>query len=101
MDLIAKNALLVVAGWLLAAGALAQHYPTQPVKLVSPGPPGSPSDIRARWVADKLAPALGQPVIVENKAGAGGNIGAETVAKSPADGYTLLLVHQGILAVNP
>ena len=101
MDLIAKSALLAVAGCLQTAGALAQDYPTQPVRLISPGPPGSPSDIRARWVADKLAPALRQAVIVENKAGAGGNIGAETAAKSPADGYTLLLVHQGILAVNP
>ena len=79
----------------------AQRYPVQPVRLIAAGPPASPSDIRARWVADKLAPALGQPVVVENRAGAGGNIGAEAVARSPADGYTLLLVHQGIVAMNP
>jgi len=90
-----------VAALLAAAGASGQAYPTQPLKLIAAAPPASPSDIRARWVAAQLAPALGQPVVVENKAGAGGNIGAEAVAKSLADGHTLLLVHQGILAINP
>ena len=95
-----RNAFL--AAMCIAALPLhAQRYPVQPVRLIAAGPPASPSDIRARWVADKLAPVLGQPVIVENRAGAGGNIGAEAVARSPADGYTLLLVHQGIVAMNP
>jgi tripartite-type tricarboxylate transporter receptor subunit TctC len=92
---------LLVAACLGGAAAHAQRYPVQPVRLIAAGPPASPSDIRARWVAEQLAPALGQPVVVENRAGAGGNIGAEAVAKSPADGYTLLLVHQGIVAMNP
>lgn len=95
------KALIVVASGLAAHCALAQHYPSQAVKLIAPAPPGSPSDIRARWVAEKLSPALGQPVVVENKAGAGGNIGTEAAAKSTPDGHTLLLVHQGTLALNP
>jgi len=84
-----------------SAPALAQPYPTKPLRLIAPAPPGSPVDIRARWVAEKLAPALAQPIVVENKAGAGGNIGTEAAAKSGADGYTLVIVHQGTLAINP
>lgn len=81
--------------------AAAQHYPSGPVRIIAPSPPGSPRDIRARWVAERLAPALGQPVFVENKAGAGGNIGMEAAAKSPADGHTLVIVDLGTLAQNP
>jgi tripartite-type tricarboxylate transporter receptor subunit TctC len=84
-----------------AGSALGQGYPAKPIKLVAPAPPGSPVDIRARWVAEKLAPALGQPVIVDNKAGAGGNIGTEMAAYSAPDGYTLVIVHPGTMAVNP
>jgi tripartite-type tricarboxylate transporter receptor subunit TctC len=79
----------------------AQQYPAGPVRIIAPSPPGSPRDIRARWVADRLAPALGQPVVVENKAGAGGNIGMEAAAKAPADGHTLVIVDTGTLAQNP
>jgi len=85
----------------IAGPACAQPYPSKPVKIVVPAGPGAPPDVRARWLAEKLAPALAQPVIVDNKAGAAGIIGTELVAKSPADGYTLLLAHQGTFAVNP
>ena len=79
----------------------AQRYPSQPVRIIASAPPGTPVDIRARWVAEQLGPALGQPVVVENKGGAGGNIGMEAAARSAPDGHTLAIVHQGTLAINP
>ena len=76
----------------VAPPALAQTaYPTRPVKLIAPFPPGGTSDVLARLLAQKLTESLGQPVTVENRPGAGGNIGHELAAKSPGDGYTLLL----------
>ena len=92
---------LLLALLLVASPAAPQHYPHKPVRLIAPAPPGSPVDIRARWVSDKLAPLLGQPLVVENRAGAGGNIGTEAAARSAADGYTLVIVHQGTMAINP
>ena len=74
------------------AAALAQDYPNRPVKVVVGYAPGGGTDIFARVIADKLGRVLGQPVIVDNKAGANGNIAADQVAKSPADGYSLLFV---------
>jgi tripartite-type tricarboxylate transporter receptor subunit TctC len=94
----------LIALMLVCASALpvaAQDYPSGPIRIIAPSPPGSPRDIRARWVAERLAPALGQPVIVENKAGAGGNIGMQAAAKSPPDGHTLVIVDTGTLAQNP
>ena len=78
----------------------AQQYPNKAVKVVIPYPPGSTPDIVGRTLATKLQDALGQPFVVENRTGAGGNIGAEAVAKSPADGYTLLVGINGPAAIN-
>jgi tripartite-type tricarboxylate transporter receptor subunit TctC len=81
--------------------AYAQAYPSKPIRLVVPYPPGGPLDIMARAIGQKLTEAWGQPVVVDNRAGAGGNIGADLVAKSPADGYTLLMGAVATHAINP
>lgn len=84
------------------AGAHAQGaYPNKPIKLVVPFPPGGPTDIAARLLGQKLATALGQPVVIDNRAGAGGTVGAAAVAQAPADGYTLLYGSTSTLAVSP
>ena len=94
------------AAWMGAAVLFAPQlkaqavWPNKPVRIVAGGA-GGISDIRGRWLADRLASALGQPVVVENNGAAGGNVGAEQVARSAPDGYTLLLIHQGTAAVNP
>ncbi len=89
---------------LLALGiatALAQDYPSRPIKLVVPWPPGQATDITARIVAEKLSPVLGQPVVVDNRAGAGGVVGTEWASKAPADGYTLLMGSSGPITIAP
>ncbi|KQP12473.1 tripartite tricarboxylate transporter substrate binding protein [Pseudorhodoferax sp. Leaf267] len=87
---------------LLAAmpAAQAQSFPDKPVMLVVPFPPGGPTDAMARTLAAEMKDKLGQPMIVENRAGAGGNIGADFVARAPADGQTLLFGTSGPLAIN-
>ena len=82
------------------AAATAQPYPSRPVKLIVPFPPGSTPDIVGRTLGAKLQDALGQPMVVENRTGAGGNIGTEAVAKSAPDGYTLLIGINGPVATN-
>jgi len=86
---------------LAATAALAQPYPARPVKLIVPFPPGGNTDIVGRLIAQKLSDAFGQQVYVENRGGAGGTIGAEAAAKSPADGYTLFFATTGTLASAP
>ncbi|RST50856.1 Bug family tripartite tricarboxylate transporter substrate binding protein [Variovorax sp. DXTD-1] len=90
-------------GVLAASGAAhaADNWPSKPIRIVVPYPPGGSSDIIARSISQPLSEALGQPVIVENKPGANGNLGADYVAKSKPDGYTLLLCDVGALAISP
>ena len=99
MKKLLSGAALVLAA--LAAGtSFSQNYPTKPVRIIAPFAPGGGTDFIARLLAQKLTERLGQQVIVENKPGAGGNLGAEFAVKSPPDGYTLLLI-AGSYTVNP
>ena len=93
--------LALMAGPLVATDALAQAYPSRPVKLVIPFPPGGPLDVIGRAIAQKAGEDWGQSVVVDNRPGAGGNIGADLVAKSSPDGYTILMGALSTHAVNP
>ena len=94
--LVAAIAALVCA----SASVQAQNYPTRPIVLVLGFAPGGPSDVMARIFGRKLEQILGQPVVIENRPGAGGNVAAESVARAAPDGYTILLANSGILAAN-
>ena len=85
----------------LPLAALAQSFPTKPVKIIVGFPAGGPLDAHARLLVDGLAKQLGQPVIIDYKAGAGGSVGAEFVAKGDADGHTLLMANTGTMVINP
>src|SRR5471030_2131875 len=86
---------------LMNAVVYAQAYPAKPVRLIVPFAPGGTTDVLARLVAQKLTESLAQQFIIENKPGAGGNIGTELAVKSPADGYTLVMSFDGTMAINP
>jgi tripartite-type tricarboxylate transporter receptor subunit TctC len=96
-----KTLAALIASFLFSAFALAQSYPSRPVRVIVPWPPGQATDIAARVVAQKLQEALGQPFVIDNKPGAGGSIGTDAVAKSPADGYTLLAASSGPVSIMP
>src|SRR5580765_8515599 len=93
--------IVALVGLALSVSAWAQSYPNRAVKVVVPWPPGQATDIAARVVAEKLQAALGQPFVIDNRPGAGGSIGSDVVAKSTADGYTLLAASAGPISIMP
>ncbi len=93
--------LAIVIGWMMSTPVLAQSYPSRTVTLVVPFPPGGGTDTGARIIAEQLSKRWGQTVVIDNKGGAAGQIGADLVAKAKADGYTLLLGNIGTQAINP
>ena len=93
--------LLLILATLLCTAVHAQPYPNRPIKFIVPFPPGGNLDFIARTIQPKLSEALGQQVVIENKGGAGGIIGAEYAAKQPADGYTIFLGNTGTLGIYP
>lgn len=97
------GALAVAAGlsWTAPAVAQGDAFPAKPLRFVVPYPPGGPLDSMARLLAEKVRESLGQPIIVENRSGAGGNIGADLVAKAAPDGYTLVMGAVATHAINP
>jgi tripartite-type tricarboxylate transporter receptor subunit TctC len=98
------KALRALFGAMLAVSALAAHaqsYPARPIKLVVPWPPGGAVDTLGRLIAQTVSEPLGQPIVVENKAGAAGAIGSDAVAKSEPDGYTLLMGSTTVISINP
>jgi tripartite-type tricarboxylate transporter receptor subunit TctC len=96
----ALTCLIAAAFTFAAPDARGQAYPSKPVKLIVPQAPGGATDVFARYVGQKLSTRWGQPVVVENRAGAAGVVGTDAVAKSPADGYTMLVTYAGSQAVN-
>lgn len=99
--LLARGLVAALLAATIASGATAQTYPAKPIKVVVPFPPAGGTDIIARIVTDKLNQTLGWSMVVENKPGAGGNLGVELTTKAPADGYTLVLGQTSNLAINP
>ena len=95
------NVLLIAAGYLFTAPVFGQQWPARAVRIIVPFPPGQAADIIARAIAERLSPAIGQQVFIDNRPGAAGSIGTELAAKAPPDGYTLLAGGSSALAINP
>ena len=91
----------LACAFVCAGNAFAQTYPSHPIRVIVPWPPGQATDLAARMVADKLVPALGQPLVVDNRPGAGGVLGSEVASKAPADGYTILAGSSGPISISP
>jgi len=96
-----RASIVAIGFFVCACSAVAQQYPAKPIRFIVPFAAGGGNDLIGRTIAQKLNEALGVPVIVENRTGAGGNIGTDYVAKAPPDGYTLLVGYVGNLAINP
>ncbi|CAB3854072.1 Bug family tripartite tricarboxylate transporter substrate binding protein [Achromobacter piechaudii] len=94
------SSVAAIATLTLSAAASAQGWPTRPITLIVPFPPGGTTDLFARTIAQHMAPALGQSIVVENKPGAAGNLGVAAAARAPADGYTIVLGSVGTQSVN-
>lgn len=101
MKSLLSRLLAAVSFALVAAAATAETYPDRPITIVVPFPAGNSSDVAMRLLGQEMQPALGQPVVVDNKAGAGGTIGAAYASRRPADGYTLMMGSPGPMAINP
>ncbi len=101
LTLVRRLCAVAVCAWGLSGPVWAQAWPAKPLRVVVNFPPGGAADQIARAVSAPLSEALGQSVVVENRAGANGNLGGEVVARSPADGYTLLMSSGGMVSVNP
>jgi len=99
--MIAKRLLATITALAIPLAGLAQGYPDKPIRLIVPFAPGGVTDTSGRVIAEGLGRRLGQQVVVENKAGASGNIGTASVAAAPADGYTLVLAFDGTMVINP
>ena len=93
--------LALLLGLLLSSAALAQAWPARPIRLIAPYPPGGQTDVVSRWLGEKIAPSLGQPVIVENRAGAQGAVGLQAAKTSAPDGYTFVYTNVSNLSIAP
>lgn len=93
--------LAVLATTALTNAQAADAWPAKPIRLIIAGGAGATADIRGRWIAERLSVALGQPIVVENRPAAGGNAAMQEAARSAPDGYTLIVVHQGTMTINP
>ena len=96
-----RTCITLAAGLVLAAAVHAQAFPSKPVRIVVGFPAGGPLDQHARLLSDKLQTVLGQPVVMDYKAGAGGTVGAQEVMRAPPDGHTIMLANTGVMVINP